>query len=106
MEVVDMIVRPGAIEVNATAAVVALAAAIIHLMLWRKQRLSYLALISAGWLGLSIYWALLAISAGQSPRWDRGDIAPIIRGTLALAVSIMALGKALMFRAMWRVAGR
>ena len=101
-----MIVRPGAIEVNATAAVVALAAAIIHLMLWRKQRLSYLALISAGWLGLSIYWALLAVSAGQTPKWDRGDIAPVIRGTLAVAVSVMALGKALMFRAMWRVAGR
>ena len=100
-----MIVGSGAIEVNAAAAVVALLAAIIHLMLWRKQRHAYPALISCGWMGLCIYWALLAISAGQSPIWNRGELAPVIRGVLAVSVVLLLAGKAAMFRAMWRLAG-
>ena len=94
----------GAFEVNAAAALVALLAAVVRLASWRKTGHGYMLWLCAGWLGLCVYFSLLAISAGYSPVWNRGELAPVIRLTLAVAVTLIAGGKLLMLRVVWKCA--
>ena len=101
-----MHISPGAFEVNAAAALVALLAAVVRLATWRKTGHGYMLLLALGWLGLCAYWSLLAISAGYSPRWNRDELTPVIRSILAGAVVFMAAGKLAMLRVVWRCAPR
>ena len=94
----------GAFEVNAAAALVALLAAVVRLASWRKTGHGYMLCLCAGWLGLCVYFSLLAISAGYSPVWNRDELAPTIRLTLAVAVTLIAGGKLLMLRVVWKYA--
>jgi hypothetical protein len=53
----------------------ALSSAAVWLLLWRRARAPYMLLLLAGWLGLCLYWSMLAISSGPAPVVDRTIVA-------------------------------
>lgn len=54
-------------------------------------RLRWLLFGAAGWLGLSIYFGLLAVSAGPAPVISRGDLAAYVRVVLIVAYGLFAV---------------
>lgn len=83
-------------------ALMALSSAAVWLLLWRSTRTRYMLLLLAGWLGLCIYWAMLAISAGPAPMVARGDIAVAVRVLGIIVAAVIEAGNLLMLRQMWR----
>ena len=59
------------------------------------MRQGYYLPLSLGWLGLCVYWSLIAISAGPNPVWPRADIATPIRLLLLVSMATLALGNAM-----------
>lgn len=54
-------------------------------------RLRWLLFGAAGWLGLSVYFGLLAVSAGPAPVISRGDLAACVRVVLIVAYGMFAV---------------
>jgi hypothetical protein len=54
-------------------------------------RLRWLLVGAAGWLGLSLYFGLLAISAGPAPVISRGDIADWVRVVLIVSYTMFGI---------------
>ena len=81
----------GAFEVNAAAALVALLAAVVRLASWRKTGHGYMLWLCAGWLGLCVYFSLLAISAGPAPVLRRTDVIVTARALCLVAGSALLL---------------
>ena len=83
-------------------ALMALSSAAVWLLLWRRARAPYMLLLLAGWLGLCLYWSLLAISAGPAPVLPRADIAVAVRALGVLVALVIAAGKVCMLARMLR----
>lgn len=83
----------GAFSVNAAASIVALLFSLIWLSAWRRMRYAYALFLAAGWLGLCVYWGLLAISAGPAPVMERGAIVVPVRATLLVSMGLLLTGK-------------
>ena len=95
----------GAFSVNAAASIVALLFALIWLFAWRRLRYAYILLLACGWLGLCVYWGLLAISAGPAPVIDRAAIVVPVRATLLVSMGLLLAGKLAMLRLAWKLQG-
>lgn len=95
-----------AVEVNILAAVGALLSAAIWLFAWRKTRQRYMLPLTASWLGLALYWSLIAVSAGPAPMWSRANLALVVRGILLLSVLLMVGGKVALVRLAMRCTAR
>lgn len=54
------------------------------------RRPQYTWLLAAGFLGLSVYFGLLAITAGAAPIWQRTEMAIWIRAILMVVIVCMA----------------
>ena len=91
-----------ALEANWFAALVAVLSAAIWLVIWARSRQGYALLCAGGWLGLCIYWSLLAISAGPQPVLVRGSIALVVRVLLVLAAAALGGGKLWLAWLAWR----
>ena len=83
----------GAYEANLWAAVCSLVFALIWLYSWWRARAAYLLLLCVGWLGLCLYFSLLAISAGTAPVIRRDEITTALRMILAASFAWLAAGK-------------
>ena len=83
-------------------ALMALSSSAVWLLLWRRSRAPYMLLMLAGWLGLCLYWSMLAISAGPAPVLPRGDIAVAVRVLGVVVALVIVAGKILLLRQMWR----
>ena len=83
-------------------ALMALSSSAVWLLLWKRTRARYMLLLLPGWLGLCVYWSLLAVSAGPAPVIARGDIAVAVRVLGVVVAVIMETGKVLMLLRMWR----
>ena len=83
-------------------ALMALSSSAVWLLLWRRSRAPYMLLLLAGWLGLCLYWSLLAISAGPAPVLPRADIAVAVRALGVLVALVIAAGKLCMLARMFR----
>ena len=83
-------------------ALMALSSSAVWLLLWRRSRAPYMLLLLAGWLGLCLYWSMLAISAGPAPVLPRGDIAVAVRVLGVVVALVIVAGKILLLRQMWR----
>ena len=91
-----------AFESTLVLALMALSSAAVWLLLWRRARAPYMLLLLAGWLGLCLYWSLLAISAGPAPVLPRADIAVVVRALGILVALVIAAGKVCMLARMFR----
>lgn len=83
----------GAFSVNVAASVAALLFGLIWLFAWRRMRYAYALLLAGGWLGLCVYWGLLAVSAGPAPVMERGAIVVPVRATLLVSMGLLLAGK-------------
>lgn len=83
----------GAFSVNAAASITALLFCLTWLFAWRRLRYAYMLLLAGGWLGLCVYWGLLAISAGPAPVIERGAIVVPVRATLLVSMALLLAGK-------------
>lgn len=83
----------GAFTVNVAASVCALLFCLIWLFAWRRMRYAYALLLAGGWLGLCVYWGLLAISAGPAPVIERTAIVVPVRATLLISIGLLLAGK-------------
>ena len=83
-------------------ALMALSSAAVWLLLWRRSRAPYMLLLLAGWLGLCLYWSLLAISAGPAPVVDRTIVAVAVRVLGIVVALVIAAGKLCMLARMFR----
>jgi hypothetical protein len=83
----------GAFSINAAAAVSALLFSLIWLFAWRRMRYAYTLLLAGGWLGLCVYWGLLAVSAGPAPVIERTNIVVPVRATLLVSMALLLAGK-------------
>ena len=83
-------------------ALMALSSTAVWLLLWRRARAPYMLLLLGGWLGLCMYWAMLAISAGPAPMVARGDIAVAVRVLGIVVAAVIEAGKLLLLLRMWR----
>lgn len=92
----------GAYEVNLIASIAALAFALLWLIAWIRTRCAYMLPLAAGWLGLCVYWGLIAVSAGVEPMLSRAAIATAVRELLLVSVGLLALGKGALLRLAWR----
>jgi len=69
-----------AYEAPLVCALTAFAAALLFFFSWRiGVRPWYVLVAVLGWLCWTIYFALLAITAGPAPMITRGDIVPMVR---------------------------
>jgi hypothetical protein len=82
--------------------IVCLLASGVWLMLWSRQRAAYMLPTALSWLAFCAYFALLAVSAGQAPVVDRGDIAPLVRVWGFIVGGVVLVGKWLLLVALWR----
>ena len=81
-----------AFQINIYAAAVSVFAVVVTFALWRKMHCRYMLPFAVGWLGMTAYWSLLAITAGPAPAIARGDIAAPIRGIETIMMSAFAWG--------------
>ena len=65
-------------------------------------RLRWLLFGAAGWLGMSLYFGLLAVSAGPAPVISRGELADWVRVVLILAYGLFAVYFAALARLLLR----
>lgn len=85
-----------AYEAPLVCALTSFAAATLFLYAWRIRARGWYALIAvAGWLCWTVYFSLLAISAGPAPMLKRGEMVEMVRvaellGGLLLAVWLVA----------------
>lgn len=83
-----------AFQINIYAAAVSIFAVVVTFALWRKTRCRYMLPFSLGWLGMTAYWSLLAITAGPAPAIARVDIAAPIRVIELVMMTAFAWGLA------------
>lgn len=67
--------------------------ALIWLMAWRRTRLTYMLLLTAGWLFLCGYWILLTVTAGPHQTMPRTETADYLWIALIIGHTILGLGK-------------
>ena len=92
----------GAFAANALASVAALLFVAIWLFSWRRTRYVYMLLLALGWLGLCVYWGLIAITAGPAPVIDRTAIVVPIRVTLLVSIGLLLASKMALLLLMYR----
>ncbi len=69
-----------AFEAPLVCAMVTFAAALLFFFAWRIGARPWYVLVAVfGWLSWTIYFALLAITAGPAPMLERGDIVAMVR---------------------------
>lgn len=69
-----------AFEAPFLCALTSFSAALMFIYAWRIGSRPWFIVVGAfGWLSWTIYFGLLAITAGPAPMLDRNDIAPMVR---------------------------
>ena len=81
-----------AFEAPLICALTTFGAAILFFFSWRIGVRPWWVLVAVfGWLSWTIYFSLLAISAGPSPILDRGDMAPMVRWAELIGGVLLAI---------------
>ncbi len=81
-----------AYEAPLICALVTFAAAWLFFMSWHiRQRPWWILVAMFGWLSWTIYFALLAISAGPAPMIERGEIVPMVRWSELIGAVLIAV---------------
>ena len=81
-----------AYEAPLVCALTSFAAALLFVYSWAiKARPAYVLVGAAGWLSWTIYFSLLAISAGPAPMIARGDMVGMVRASEMLGGLLLAV---------------
>jgi hypothetical protein len=96
-----VIIEFSAYQVNLYAATAALFSAFIWIVAWWRTRYAYMLLAALGWLGLCVYWGLVAVTAGPEPPVDFRAVIGYIRAALFIGITCVSAGKLAWLRVAW-----